>query len=217
MHKLKSNYIKLERTERLHNALYPIIGVTGSIGTGKSTAVDYLRRKGYPVVDADQLIKDIYSQKSTINYISEVVPHCIIDDKINFSLLREEFFNNENLKKKIEQYLYRKVPDAFQLACQKLDFSRFRIIIYDIPLLFENNLQSMFDLIILIYADPKIQLSRIIKRDKISPELAQKMINQQLGIEHKATLSQCVIKNNQEPQQLRDALDSLFAELLTAS
>ena len=151
MHKLNKDFISKTPKNRLYGCHLPLIGLTGGIATGKSTVAKILKEKGIPLIDADQLVKKIYKNPKTIKFISSICPEVVLDNEyIDFPKLREIFFEHHHLKEKIENYIYSELPNAFLEEYSKLDLSHFHFIIYDIPLLFEKNLHSFFDLNILL-------------------------------------------------------------------
>jgi len=195
MHKLKSKYIKLRKEERLHNAPYPMVGLTGGIASGKTSFSKELVKLGVPVINADELIKNIYQQDQTLEYIKEILPACIQKNQIDFNKLRIEFFNNPQVKQDIENFLYQRLPIAFLKKCDELDFSDYSFIVYDIPLLFEKQLSDQFDTTTLIYAPRNAQLKRLCLRDQIDEKLANSILDQQLDIETKRALAHITITN----------------------
>ncbi len=216
MHKLKSKYIKLSPEQRLYNALYPIIGLTGGIASGKSTTSDKLKKMGIPLIDADQLVKIIYSEQRTLNFIAQQAPHCINsnENQINFPKLREVFFNNPLIKTKIEEHIYERLPEVFLQEVEKLDFSRYQFIVYDVPLLFEKDIQAYFDLIILVYTDRISQTRRLISRDNIDLELANSILDQQMSLDSKRTISHFILDNQSEIHNLDTQIGHLLNELV---
>lgn len=196
--KLKPNMIKISPKERLHNLDIPIIGLTGGIATGKSSLSKLFIKDNICLIDADQLIKEIYTSSETIEFIRSICPQSVTNNSIDFKVLRETFFNSPNLKSQIENFLYQRLPKAF--LNKIIEDTKF--IVYDVPLLFENNLQNKFDQIILVYASKEQQIQRLMERDNISKDLSSKIINQQLDIESKKELSDFIIDNSSDLQNL---------------
>ena len=195
MRKLKSTNIKLAPKERYLECERPIIALTGGIATGKSAASQIFKALDVPLIDADKLVKSIYKDPMSIKFIKAVDPQLVSNDKINFKKLREIFFNNKKIKQQVESYIYSRLSDFFYDSYHKLNFKKCDFLIYDIPLLFEKNLQEKFDTDLLIYAPREVQAKRLIKRDQISDELASKILDQQTDIEHKRHLAKYVISN----------------------
>ncbi len=206
MHKLKSDYIKLTSTNRIFCCAKPVIGLTGGIATGKSSASNFFRSKGIPLIDADQLIHQIYAKPQTIEFISQTIPEVISGGKIDFKELRIHFFNDANLKEKIVHYLFSHLPNEFNQELAKYDDSKFEYFIYDVPLLFERGIQNKIDINLLIYASAATQIERVMKRDGNTEDLAKNILSHQLDIEKKRELSDFVIENTKDFKYLENQL-----------
>lgn len=208
--KLKSTFIKKDHRNRLYNTTLPIIAITGGIATGKSVVSSILKSKQLPVIDADLLVKKIYQKDKTISFIKDQYPEVMNNGEINFVKLRELFFQDEKNKKQIEDYIYKELPSTFSEELKSLPKSE--VVFYDIPLLFEKNLQNLFDLTILVYASRATQKDRLIRRDHISEDLAEQIINQQMDIEKKRTLANLIIENENEKDLVRQ-VDLLISKI----
>ncbi|MGE3611844.1 MAG: dephospho-CoA kinase [Bacteriovoracaceae bacterium] len=191
---------RLDSKSRLHELPIPIIGLTGGISTGKSTVAKILREKGLAVINADELVKRIYKQEETIKYIQKNYPDVFKDGEIFFPRLREKVFKDHFVKKDIEDLIYSKLPSAFMMAVKEFKDPKF--IIYDVPLLFEKNLQGLCDLTIVVYAPSHIQKTRLLKRDGSSEDVAQAIIDQQMDIEQKKLMADFIIDNSQTESEL---------------
>ena len=213
MHKLKSNYITLTDEQRLYRCELPIIGLTGGIATGKSTASKYLAGLGIPVIDADHLIHTIYAQQETIEFVSSIATDSVKNSQIDFKSLRSAFFKNADLKDKLESFLYQRMPAAFEFELAKYKESPFSYIVYDVPLLFEKNLQSKVDLNILIYADRGTQKDRLMKRDQQTPQQADAILSHQLDIEKKREMAQFCVRNTSNISDLESRIQDLLNEI----
>lgn len=213
MHKLKSNHIKLTKEKRIYNASHPIIALTGGIATGKTTSLDFFKKTGLKVIDADRLIKEIYASANSLEYIGKLVPGAVMDNTILFPKLREVFFGDAAIKEQIESFLYQQLPKAFAQKLASFNLSEGEFVIYDIPLLFEKELQDKFDLNILIYSSRETQLKRVVKRDRISEELANSILDQQMDIELKKKKSQFVIHNDKNVLELNQELGKLLLSI----
>jgi dephospho-CoA kinase len=212
MKQLDPKFIRLTPKNRLYQLEKPIIALTGGIATGKSTVSKILQNDGYTIIDADQLVKSIYEKEQTKKFIKENVPLSWENDKINFPKLREAFFQNKELKNKIEQFIYSNLPDAFISASKDIQNQDFYI--YDVPLLYEKNLEGKVDLVILIYADRKTQLQRIITRDGSTSELANKILDQQIDIDEKKKKSDFVIENVGSMENLTHEIQKNLSQIL---
>jgi dephospho-CoA kinase len=214
--KLKNKYLKLSKEKRLYNLEAPIIGLTGGIATGKSTATEYLRTKGFKVLCADKLIKDIYKRNETLELIKSLSPGSIEKNTINFEILRTNFFKNNDLKIKIESYLYQKLEILFKSEFHEILKDQ-AFVIYDIPLLFEKKLEEKFDLNILVYSPIHIQLSRLRARDNSTEEVINNILDSQLDIEIKKGQAQLVLDNCFDVKSLHTQIDQLIDKVFEVS
>lgn len=209
--KLKTELIKRTKKDRLYQLDIPIIGLTGGIACGKTTVSNMFKQLGVPVIDADSLIHSIYASSKTVDFIKKIKADIIVKGSIDFTKLRKLFFTDENVKNKIQNYLYAKLPEYFLLEAAKYQDAEF--LIYDVPLLFENNLQSYIDFTITVYAPRNIQIERVSTRDGTDKELIQKILDQQMDIESKKDLADFVLNNANELPQLESNFQVLTGHL----
>ncbi|RPJ71497.1 MAG: dephospho-CoA kinase [Alphaproteobacteria bacterium] len=211
MKKLKSEWITKNPESRLYQIPVPIIGLTGGIGTGKSTVAEILREKNIPVIDADKLVKNIYQKAETLEFIAKHFPRALVEGTINFKNLRETAFLDPLAKKLIEDFIYTYMPEEFKKAYAT--FSNPQFIVYDVPLLFEKKLNELVDLSVCVYTPRETQIERIIARDKSSRELASKIIDNQMDIEEKKKLSDFVISNTSDLVDLKISVEQFLKDI----
>ncbi len=211
MKKLKTKWITKNPETRLYQLSVPIIGLTGGIGTGKSTVAQILKENGIPIIDADKLVKNIYACPETFQFIATHHPNAICGSKIDFQELRKMAFNDPAVKKQLEDFIYSYLPLEFKKAFDV--FLNPRFVVYDVPLLFEKTLNQFVDLTVCVYAPRSKQVERIVHRDKSEPELASKILDNQMDIEIKKTLSQFVIENTGSLEDLKIAVDEFFKKI----
>lgn len=210
--KLKNSFVKLTADERLYNLSIPVIALTGGIATGKSTVSRLLTQKGIPLLDADKLVKLVYQKKEVQDYLKQNLPQVISQHAIDFRKLREMFFSNFEVKKTIENLIYQYLPEVFKEELEQFGGPSF--VVYDIPLLFEKNLAEKFDLNILVYTTPEIQVQRLMKRDNHTEEEALNIISHQLSIEEKKKRADLIIENTRDSVFLENQVNQLVAQLL---
>jgi dephospho-CoA kinase len=208
---LKSKWITKDPTSRLYQLNVPIIGLTGGIATGKSTVAKILREKNFPIIDADQLVKNVYKRVEVIQFIRTNFPAAIIDDQINFKVLRQIAFSDEESIQKIENKIYQYLPEEFQLSFKQLNSPAF--VIYDVPLLFEKGLNLLVDVSVCVYASEDTQISRLLSRDQITTEVAHNILKRQMNIEEKKKAAVISISNEQDINKLNENVN-LFIEIL---
>lgn len=204
---LKSNFISKSQANRLYQMSVPVIGLTGGIATGKSTVAQMLVDRGFAVIGADKLVKNIYATAEAKDFIHKNYPQCfnLDDQSINFKALRKLVFENPDIKSQIENFIYQRMPTQFTNAFQ--EFSSPQVIVYDVPLLFEKHLNQLVDLSVCVYLSREEQILRLMKRDQIDRSLAEKILNEQLPIDEKKRLSDIVIENTGSLDDLKIAVD----------
>ena len=216
MHNLKPQYIKLTKENRLLDSAQPIIGLTGGIATGKTTVSNYLNSQGYPLICADKIVKKVYQEREMKELLTNLVPDVFMETgQIDFSNLRSKFFNNLEIKFQIEQKLFELYPDILQKEFADLDFSKFQVLFYDVPLLFEKNLQNKLDCTWLVYSPRSLQIDRLLKRDpNTSIELATKILDAQFPIDDKRKLADHIIENDSSLEHLQTQVDQAIMKYL---
>ena len=209
--KINEDLNRLSKDQRLYQLDVPVIGLTGGIATGKTTVSQKLQEKGFAVINADHLVKDIYALPETFEFIRNEFPDVIKNEQIQFPLLRQFVFANSEDKVKIENFIYARLAQAFNAAFNKFDHPQ--MIIYDVPLLFEKNLQPLFDMTVLVYAPREIQQTRLMKRDNVLEEMAETMLNSQMDIEEKKAKADFIIDNSKSESELAKEINRLLHKL----
>ena len=170
------------------------IGITGSIGTGKSTVANMFAMFKIPVFDADKEIKKILNNKEVIQKLSIIFPSIIKKNNIDKSKLKTTIFSNKNEKKKLEDLLY---P---YLEIEKSKFLQInhkkKILVYDVPLIYETRSEKQYDLILLTNCDKKLQKARVLKRDKMTNSLFENIVKSQLSFSEKIKFKPKLINTN---------------------
>ncbi|WP_368909705.1 dephospho-CoA kinase [Streptococcus sp. oral taxon 061] len=181
-----------------------IIGITGGIASGKSTVTNFLRHKGFEVVDADALVHQL--QKPGGRLYQVLVKHfgekiLLENGELNRHLLASLIFSNpeeQEWSKRTQGEIIRE-----ELAALRNQLTQTEALFFmDIPLLFEQNYASWFDETWLVYVNRDCQLERLMKRDQISKEAAESRLNSQWPLERKISLASHSLDNNGNQEQL---------------
>ena len=189
-----------------------IIGITGGIASGKSTVTNFLRQKGFQVVDADAVVHQL--QKPGGRLFEALVQHfgqeiILENGELNRPLLASLIFSNteeQEWSKQIQGEIIRE-----ELARLRDQLAQTESIFFmDIPLLFEQDYSSWFDQTWLVYVEPDVQMERLMKRDQLSKDLAISRLSAQWSLEEKKGLASQVIDNNGSQDQLLAQLNSLL-------
>ena len=176
-----------------------LVAITGGIGSGKSTFSKEVLKRKLKLLDSDKQVNLIYSKpsKDFKNYLKKIgLGSALLKNKINKKTISEVIFFNKEIKEKLEKYIFeiiRKERSDFIKREKKL---KTKIIFFDIPLLFENNLGNSFDTIISIISSKKERWKRLKKSKKISKEVFQKIVKSQTKDTLRKANSDIVIYNN---------------------
>ena len=175
-----------------------IIGITGGIASGKSTVTNFLRQKGFQVVDADAVVHQL--QKPGGRLYQVLVQHFgqdIVSEngELNRPLLASLIFSNTEEQEWSKQIQGEIIREELASLRDKLAQTE-SIFFMDIPLLFEQDYSSWFDQTWLVYVEPDVQMERLMKRDQLSKDLAISRLSAQWSLEEKKGLASQVIDNN---------------------
>ncbi len=170
------------------------IGITGSIGSGKTTIANMFALFNIPIFDADREIKKILSKKEIKQKLKNIWPLVIKKDYIDKLKLREIIFSNNTEKKKLERLLY----PYLNIERKKFETVNYKekILVYDMPLIYETKTEKNYDIILLAHCSRKLQRERVLSRDNISNSLFEKILASQLSFEDKIKFKPKVINTN---------------------
>ena len=192
-----------------------IIGITGGIASGKSTVTEFLRQKGFQVVDADAHVHQL--QKPGGRLFQILVEHfgekiLLENGDLNRHLLASLIFSNPE-----EQEWSRRTQGEIireELVALRNQLAQTEALFFmDIPLLFEQDYASWFDETWLVYVNRDVQLERLMRRDQISKEAAESRLNSQWPLERKISLASHSLDNNGNQEQLIAQVVQLLEEM----
>ncbi|MGX7103053.1 dephospho-CoA kinase [Gemella sanguinis] len=189
-----------------------IIGITGSIACGKSTISNYLKSKGYIVIDADKigheaLDDDYVKEKLILAFGNEILE----DNKINRQKLGELVFGNSSNLNVLNSIIH---PEIRKKILEKIDKNNDKELIFiDVALLFEAKFDDLVDKIIVVYVDKNTQLTRLMKRNSISKKEALSRIVSQMSPIEKAKLGDYTVNNNLDVINTYEQVDKVLSEL----
>lgn len=192
-----------------------IIGITGSIGTGKSTVSNYLISKGYSVVDADKISKGAYNIGSNgYKAILEVFGVEILNSngEVDRKKIKKIVFDNSNMLQRLNMAIHPIIINEIEKEIEILLESQ-NVVFLDAPLLIETELHKKVDKIIVVACDKNEQISRIIKRDKITAYMAISIINSQMSIDEKLKFADYIVYNNSTIENLYSQVDEIILEI----
>ena len=195
-----------------------VIGLTGGIGTGKSTVSQILKEKNFPVIDLDKISHEVIKfpkvvEKIVENFGKEVLEY---NNTGNWIISREKLgrviFGNREKRLILNSIMHPEILHIMRekiLECKKEN----KIIFVEIQLLFEVQWKKEFDYILLVSAEKETQIKRILARDKRSKEEALSIINSQMSLNEKKKRSDYVIENDGNIQDLERKVDEFLKKI----
>ncbi len=186
------------------------IAITGGIGSGKTQVTNYLISKGFVVVDADRMSREMTSAGGkAIPYIREKFgPSFILEDgSLDRAAMRDLVFRNPAMKKVLEEGTTKVVLEDIEAIKKERTASNDKALFFDIPLLFETGSEDDYDAVWVVTADYEVRKNRVMARDGIEPSIIDLIMDSQEGEEKKVQLADNVIYNNGTLEELRETVD----------
>jgi len=198
-----------------------LVGLTGSIATGKSTVSRMFAHLGARVLDADVLAREVVmpGQPAYLKIVEEFGPAVVQEDAtLDRKALGAIVFADPARRKRLEEITHPAIGLRQQRILSVLDEEEFDgIVMWDVALLFETGGVSRMDRVVVVYTDPDTELARLIARDGIPEEQARARIATQMPVAEKAKRAHYVIDNSGErvdtERQVKAVYESLLAEL----
>ena len=192
------------------------IGLTGGIGTGKSSLSQFLKKMGQPVIEADFLVHQALTENPSI--YNRVVQHFgkeILDQdkKIDRKRLGKKVFFDSKRLLELESILHPFVQEKTKKEKEKRKKSGFLFCFCEVPILFEKNLEKQFDEIVLVSCREEIQKERVLKRDKMSEEELEMRLKAQMSLKEKKKKAHFFIENEGSLKELEEKAKKLLKEL----
>lgn len=200
-----------------------VIGLTGGIGSGKTTVSDFLKKQHIPVIDTDIIARQVVEPNSVgLKKIVEKFGTAILnhDGSLNRTLLREKIFNDTQAKTALESILHPLIQIETRQQIQRYRKQVQPLIFVAIPLLIEGihkttTRPAYIDEIWVVDCPIEKQIERASKRDKINQDLIRKIINQQASREQRLAYADKVIENDGTLEQLLEQTQKLINRLLS--
>ncbi len=189
-----------------------IIGLTGSLGMGKSTAAEYLRSRGLPVFDADAAVHALY-EGAAVPLIEREFPGTTSQGKVDRGKLSAAVTRNPERLAALEAIVHPLVREAESGFLKKEATRGTRMAVLEIPLLFETSADAKVDATIVVSASDELQRQRLMKRPGMSPEKLESLLARQMPDAQKRTRADFVVDTTGEITASRAALDAIIANL----
>ncbi|MBE3554304.1 MAG: dephospho-CoA kinase [Thermicanus sp.] len=187
-----------------------IIGLTGGIATGKSTVSALLASRGAHLIDSDQIVRLVVERgkpayEEIVKYFGGKI--LLPDGQVDRKELGRIIFSNPEKRAVLEKITH---PHIFREIKERIEVAKAEgkeLIFLDAPLLFETGLDRQVDLTLLIDTDERIQMERLIKRDQLSREEAERRIEAQMPMEEKRKKADYILSNRGSMEELEEEVE----------
>ena len=183
-----------------------ILGLTGSIGCGKSSLSNILKENNIDIIDADIISRKIFEDKKLLNLVFEYFGNCIKneDGSLNRKALGNIVFNDDNKLIELNALTHPRIKEKIIKEIEILKLNNKAVIVIDAPLLIEGGYLEMVDKLLVITCNNEIQVNRIQKRDNCTREEALSRINSQMSQEEKVKYADYILDNSGSIEDLKE-------------
>ncbi len=191
------------------------LGLTGVLGSGKSTTARLLKERGLDIIDLDALAKESLNWKETQDDIrSTFGDEYVASGAVDVTRLRGLAFNQGDDLRKLEAIIHPRVRNEVEKRIEALKRKKVRAVIFDHPLLFETGFDKQVDKVVVVTADMEIIRQRLMERGMEADDV-ERRLSFQIPLAQKVAAADYVINNNGTEEELKKEVD-LFLEKLTS-
>ena len=194
-----------------------IIGITGGIGSGKTTVCDYLKKNNFAVHESDKVVAQMYKNpsKSFLHFLKKNISKEVVkNNKINKQKITDIIFNNPKTRRILEGHVHKQVKKSRDSFVKKNAKNKKGVMFIDIPLLFENKLEKAFDVVLCVMAKKKIRRERVLKNKKFTKNIVEKIFKSQISDGERKKKSNIFIYNNTTKKDFIFSLEKALIGLL---
>ena len=191
------------------------VAVTGGAGSGKTSVCNRLKKLGVKVISADEMAREAVAPGSEaltkiIRFFGEKV--VLSDGTLNRKILRR-MITDDDARLTLERVLHHEITKLIQKNVVCAEKEGCRIVVIEVPLLFELDMKERFDWVVVVSADQELRVKRLMERDQTSHDAAKDLINVQMPDEEKMGRADYVVWNEGSMEKLVESVDVLFKNL----
>jgi dephospho-CoA kinase len=191
-----------------------ILGLTGSIGMGKTTTAAMFADEGCPVFDADAAVHTLYSEGGkAVKLVKAVFPEAVQRGKIDRSILGKYMREDPLNLKVLESFVHPWVADMRTSFVEKSKSEGAEIVVFDVPLLFETGGHENVDYVVVVTARPDIQKERVMARPDMTEELFEMLLSRQMADAEKRRRADFILSTDVSLEDTRKQVQSLLCQL----
>lgn len=189
------------------------IGLTGGIGSGKSTVGSMFKRLGVPVIDADQVARDVVEPGTDALFklgmhFGETI---LSEGQLDRRRLREIIFSDEAERRWVEALLH---PSIQAELLRRADLETYPYVVLEVPLLLEADYRNLVDRVLVIDVPVNVQVERVVSRDQVQPDKVQTIINSQISREARMEQADDILENCGNLTELEGQVERLHQNYL---
>ncbi|MFO8191965.1 MAG: dephospho-CoA kinase [Bacillota bacterium] len=194
-----------------------IIGLTGGIASGKSTVAEMLAARGAHLIDADRLAREAVEPgkpawQEIIRWLGEDI--LLPDRTIDRRRLGELVFNDQAMRDRLNSIVHPRVEELFTRELEQIRWGDpAAVVVYDVPLLIETGRLDLYDLILLVYVSPAIQLERLCRRNNLEQEAAEKRLQAQIPLDEKKKHAHVIIDDSGSITETERQVETFWRDL----
>ncbi|MDC3131743.1 dephospho-CoA kinase [Pelagibacteraceae bacterium] len=194
-----------------------IVGITGGIGSGKTTFSEQVLKRGLKLLDSDKVVGGLYNKPTSgfIKHLKQIgLGGAVKGKKINKKYIATIIFNNNKVKTELQNYIFKFVRKQRSLFLKKEKRKKTKIIFIDVPLLFENNLSKEFDLLISTISTKKNRYKRLKKHRNMNKDLFKKIVMSQTTDVVRKLNSDIIIYNNKSMKDYLHKINTVLNKIV---
>ncbi|AGA65365.1 Dephospho-CoA kinase [Liberibacter crescens BT-1] len=189
-----------------------ILGITGSIGTGKTTVSNFFKENGVSVISADDIVNDLY-QGSAVTVIENNFPGSTKDNKVDKEILFKKLNEEPEKFKILENIIHPMIRIREREILKDFFYRGEKIVVFESPLLFETRRESFFDKIILVHCSLDIQRSRVLARENFTEEKFFLILSRQIDAKYKILRVDYIINTQESFDKTRDDVCNILNDI----
>ncbi len=190
------------------------IGLTGSIGSGKSTVAKLLLEQNIPVLDADAIAREVSGSRAVLLEVANTFgTEFVLEDGLNRPKLAELIFTKPEARAELNAIIHPRVRAEMTRRVSELKAAGSSMVVQDIPLLFENGLEKLFDIVILVDAPLETRVARVMARDGSTREQVLARDAAQMPAQEKRGRTRFILENTGDAQSLALQLNTILEQL----
>ena len=189
------------------------VAVTGGAGSGKTSVCNRLKELGVKVISADEMAREAVAPGSTafkkiVQYFGKTV--LLSDGTLNRKILRRMITDDDDARLAMERFIHHEIANLILKNVVCAEKEGCRIVVIEVPLLFELDMKEKFDWVVVVSADKELRVKRLMERDQTSRDEAMNLINVQMTDKEKINRADYVVRNEGSMEKLLESVDILF-------